>query len=257
MRVVAGDGQALGVHVFDVVEADPPLRFPDDVDELALARGEADLDDEQVGHAEVPADVADEGLHAGRVDVGVLAPDGVGLALVPQKRGEPGRSSIVVVVVVVGEGGPCALEHAVVQRRAAGPAGDGRGALRAGDEPHDGVRRDAAPGAAQERVREGHPGSDPEDVVQVDAGVQRLPGLLPAQRRGEAEDARGRGAVGRHDAVPGAVGGAAAAAHVGLPRQEEHQRGAAGGRGGWCGGQEDEEEEGDEFRHQLRHIGAS
>jgi hypothetical protein len=251
MRVVVGDGQALGVHVPDVAEADPPLRLPDDVHKPALPRGQPHLDDQQVRHAQVPADVADQGLHAGRVGVGVLAPDGVGLALVPEQRGQPGGGP-------AGDGGPCAREHAVVQRRAAGPAGDGRGALRAGDQPHDGgAAAGAAPGA-EERVREGHPGAHAEHVVQVNAGVQRLPGLLPAQGRGEAEDARGRRARGRHHAVPGAVGGAAAAAHVGLPGQEEHERRSGGGGCclRWhCGcGKEEERRRQEEEEEHLRHC---
>jgi hypothetical protein len=95
-------------------------------------------------------------------------------------------------------------------------------------------------------VRERHAGPDAEDVAHVDAGVQRLARLLPVEIGGQAENAwRGR-ALGRHDAVPGAVGCATAAAHVGLPRQDEDQLPAAdacccGGGGG--GGEEEDKKE--------------
>jgi hypothetical protein len=56
VRVVAGDGEAPGVHVLDGGHppAHPPLRLPDEADELALPRGEPYLDDQQVRPAEVP-----------------------------------------------------------------------------------------------------------------------------------------------------------------------------------------------------------
>lgn len=43
MRVVAGDGEALGVHVLDVGQLDSSLSLPDELDELALTGGKPDL----------------------------------------------------------------------------------------------------------------------------------------------------------------------------------------------------------------------
>jgi|UniRef100_A0A804Q842 hypothetical protein len=195
------------------------------------------LDDEEVGPAEVAANVTHESLHPPLVELSILAPHGVRLPLVPKQGGQVTASA------ALGHGRPGARHHPLVQLRPPGPVGDRRAALRARHESDDDGGLCGCALAGEHGVREGHAGPDAENVAHVDAGVQRLARLLPAKRRGETDDAvRGR-ALRRDDAVPGAVGGAAAAAHVGLPSQDEHQCPAAGQPSG-RGGEEEEQEEG-------------
>ncbi|CAL5058655.1 unnamed protein product [Urochloa decumbens] len=247
MRIIARNGQPHGVDELDIRdrEGDRLLGLPHTPQELAtvLRRGDPDLDDEEVGPAEVAAHVADERLHAALVELGVVVAHGVGLPLVPQHGGQ------VAAPLAACHGRPGTHHHPVVELRAPRPVGEGRAALRAGDEPHGGGGGGRLAGG-EHGVGEGHAGPNAEHVADVDVGVQRLARLLPAERGGQAEDARRGRALGRDHAVPGAARGATPAAHVGLSGQDEDQRPAARRRG--TGREEEQEEEG-EYRVEHRH----
>jgi hypothetical protein len=196
------------------------------------------LDDEEVRDAKIGAEITDEHPHPAAVLGGVGPADGVTLPLVPQQRTDAAPRL---------DGDPGPAQHLGVELGAPAPLCHPRASHGAGDEPYHGAPRAAR---AQQRVGERHPGAHPDGVVGgVDAGVQRLPRLLPAQVGRETQHRGGRRAVARHHAVPAVRHHPAAAGHVGLPRQDEDQlvgrrhvgEDALLGQGG--GGDEQEEEE--------------
>lgn len=182
--------------------------------------GRTNLDDGQGGQAEVAAHVLDERLHAPPVRLRVVLRRRVALALVPQQRLDLAAAAVLDAL-------PRPPHHALVQVLPARPLPDRRAPHRARHQAHRNAGRGAdaaraAPAALPQRVREGHPRAHAAGLPGVDVAVEGLPGLLPAEGGGEAEDGGVGAALRGDDPVPAVVArDAAAAGHVALAGEDE------------------------------------